>query len=369
MARPPQSTDRQRRRSLDRIELICAAESNPKTLRARVLDEVRSVVAFDHHVWLLTDPRTAVGCAPLADVPTLRDLPSLVKYKYLTEVNRWTRLAADGPVARSLVEGTAGDLDASSLWREVLCRYGIRDVASVVFDDRHGCWAFLDLWRGAASDLFDESDCEFLAALAPGVTQALRRCQSATFGGPAVAQRRDLGPVVLLLDEDLNVVSQTPAAQEWLHVLVPRVADRPVVPASAYNVAGQLLALEAGIDTHEAVARVHLTAGYWVTLRAARIDTARTGTAADGGPAAIAVTLEETSASDRLDVFVRSFALTPRESHVVTLLATGVDTHQLATLLVVSEHTVQDHLKSIFGKTGARTRNTLLSRALGTQPS
>jgi DNA-binding CsgD family transcriptional regulator len=31
----------------------------------------------------------------------------------------------------------------------------------------------------------------------------------------------------------------------------------------------------------------------------------------------------------------------------------------------VSEHTVQDHLKSIFAKTGTRNRRTLLARLTG----
>ncbi|MGI8691559.1 MAG: LuxR C-terminal-related transcriptional regulator [Geodermatophilaceae bacterium] len=50
---------------------------------------------------------------------------------------------------------------------------------------------------------------------------------------------------------------------------------------------------------------------------------------------------------------------------MMDLLATGIDTRDLARRLILSEHTVQDHLKSIFAKTGARNRNTLLSRALG----
>ncbi len=33
--------------------------------------------------------------------------------------------------------------------------------------------------------------------------------------------------------------------------------------------------------------------------------------------------------------------------------------------MFVSEHTVQDHLKSIFDKTGARNRRTLLARVNG----
>jgi Bacterial regulatory proteins, luxR family len=49
----------------------------------------------------------------------------------------------------------------------------------------------------------------------------------------------------------------------------------------------------------------------------------------------------------------------------VTLLATGSDTRTMARQLSLSELTVQDHLKSIFAKTGVRDRVTLLSRALG----
>jgi DNA-binding NarL/FixJ family response regulator len=38
----------------------------------------------------------------------------------------------------------------------------------------------------------------------------------------------------------------------------------------------------------------------------------------------------------------------------------------MARAMSLSEHTVQDHLKSIFTKTSARDRVTVLSRALGT---
>jgi hypothetical protein len=200
--------------SLERVDRICVAESDAKSLRIRVLDEVRRVVAFDSYVWLLTDPSTAVGCAPLADVPCLGELPTLIKLKYLTEVNRWTELVADGCAARSLRTRTDGDLSRSLVWREVMCRYGVRDVASAVFADGYGCWGFLDLWRGPAPGCFGQDDIDYLSRLAPRLTEALRRCQAMTFGRAPVSQRRDAGPAVLLLDDGLDVVGQTALARQ-----------------------------------------------------------------------------------------------------------------------------------------------------------
>jgi DNA-binding NarL/FixJ family response regulator len=80
------------------------------------------------------------------------------------------------------------------------------------------------------------------------------------------------------------------------------------------------------------------------------------------------VTIEEVSAAGRLDLFARASGLTTRENELLSLLATGSDTRAMARRMKVSEHTVQDHLKSIFAKTGGRDRVTVLSRALGTRP-
>jgi DNA-binding CsgD family transcriptional regulator len=74
------------------------------------------------------------------------------------------------------------------------------------------------------------------------------------------------------------------------------------------------------------------------------------------------------SAAERLDLFSRAFALTAREHELLGLLATGSDTRAMARQMSLSEHTIQDHLKSIFTKTGGRDRVTVLSRALGTRP-
>jgi DNA-binding CsgD family transcriptional regulator len=143
-------------------------------------------------------------------------------------------------------------------------------------------------------------------------------------------------------------------------VAYARERDQPPVPAGAYNVAAQLLAAEAGVDQNPPSARVHLSHGRWLTLRAARIGT---GAPQDRD---IAVSIEETSPPERLALFARAFGLSAREAEVVRQLAAGGDTRDLAREMFLSEHTVQDYLKSIFTKTSVRSRRALLTRALGT---
>lgn len=356
-----------RARAGERIAALGAAGLDDRELRRQVLVVLREVINFSAYVWLLTDPVTAVGVAPLAEVPCVTELPALIKAKYATSVNRWTSLQLRASPAGLLNDVVDGELSRSRVWREVMSRYGIGDVASVVFADQYGCWGFLDLWREESREPFSAADAEFIASVAAPLTSGLRKCQARTFVEPATTHRRDAGPVVLTLDDNLRITSRTAASQAWLNVLLPPEPDERAIPASVYNVAAQLLAAEEGIDGHPASARTHLEGGFWLALRAARLSTEEQPGAPAGHGAAVVVTIEEASAAERLDLFSRSFAFTPRENELLGLLATGGDTRAMARQMTLSEHTIQDHLKSIFTKTGARDRVTVLSRALGTR--
>src|SRR5215475_10106809 len=104
-------------------------------------------------------------------------------------------------------------------------------------------------------------------ALPISATAALRRTQAHTF--VAAPEPTPPGPVVLLLSPDLDVQAQTPETHDYLRILLPSDDDRSPVPASVYNVAAQLRAAEVGVDANPPRARVHLSSGRWLTLRAA----------------------------------------------------------------------------------------------------
>lgn len=245
------------------------------------------------------------------------------------------------------------------MWREMLAGYDVDDVASAVFRDRFGCWGFLELWRIGRGAAFTGTEEEFLSRVAAPLAGALRRRQARTLDVVTPESDRG-GPVVLVLSPELEVRAQTPQTDRYLRALVPPEGERQPIPAGAYNVAAQLLAFEAGVDGHPASARVHMSGGNWLTLRAARIG--------DGLPTDeqdIAVTIESTSSAERAAVFERAFGLSAREAELLRHLVGGSDTAGIARQMFLSEHTVQDHLKSIFTKTGSRNRRTLLARATG----
>ena len=343
-------------RASERVSRICDDHHEARGLRLALLDEIRRTVPFEAYSWLLTDPETEVGCSPLADVPCLPELPRLIRLKYQTPVNRWTSL---GSQAARLRAATGDEPEQSLVWRELLHRYGVNDVSSLVFRDRFGCWAFLDLWRIESGNKFTDDEQAFLTEITGPITQALRRCQARALEVVASGSEHR-GPAVLMLSPDLEVRAQTPETDQYLRALVPPEGDHQPIPAGAYNVAAQLLAIETGVDNHAPSARAHMSAGTWLTLRAARL-----GGSGSTDQVDIAVTIENTSPTERTTLFERAFGLTAREAELLRHLVSGSDTTRIAQEMFLSEYTVQDHLKSIFSKTETRNRRTLLTRATG----
>lgn len=79
-------------------------------------------------------------------------------------------------------------------------------------------------------------------------------------------------------------------------------------------------------------------------------------------PGAVAVTLRSTdsAARSRIEAFSSHHGLSPREREVLLLLDRGLTTGAMADELGISPHTVRDHLKHLYRKTGTKGRSELL---------
>lgn len=263
-------------------------------------------------------------------------------------------------------------------------RYGVLDVLSVVFADKHGYWGWLDLWRVGSHGAFSEAEAAYLADVAGELTPLLRRSIARQFGPPDdvehgrpdasttevpsktgrprnVARRGEFPPqAVLTSDEDMAVVGETASTRDWLELLQPGPRPYQAVPAEVLNLAAQMLAREAGVDDHDAAARVHLGSGRWAILRASRM-----ASGVSGATPPLAVTIQDCPPEARLDMFARCFGLTPRQRELLELASAGASTAAMAASQGTSGYTVQDQFKQIFENCGVRTRASLLAMALG----
>ena len=97
------------------------------------------------------------------------------------------------------------------------------------------------------------------------------------------------------------------------------------------------------------------TAGRWVALHASWLDLA------PGQPARIAVIIETAAPAEVAAVIMQAYGLTERERTVTGLVCQGRSTAQIAAELWISANTVQDHLKSVFDKTGVRSRREVMA--------
>ena len=100
--------------------------------------------------------------------------------------------------------------------------------------------------------------------------------------------------------------------------------------------------------------RVRTRSGSWLLLYGTRL--------AGGAGDRTAVIIQPATPAAVAPLVTLAYGLSERESQVTRLCMQGVSTRQMAHALALSPHTVQDHLKSIFAKTGVRSRSELVGQ-------
>ncbi len=320
----------------------------------------------------------------MARIPCPGELPLLIRLKYLTPAGRWTQLAMRPAPVTTLLRETEGSPSRSMVWKMVMSRYGVTDVLLAVLADKHGYWGWLDLWRTGQDEPFTDKEVGYLADVVREVTPALRHAIAQQFhrrvsrdperGGSGAVTFQHVGAdnvrrsrvklpqqAVLTLDAEMAVVGETASVDEWLGLLQAGPHPFQRVPAEVFNVAAQLLAVEAGVDQHPASARVHIGWGQWAILQASRM-----GAAGSEAIPPLAVTIQACPQEARLDIFARSFGLTSRQRDLLEFAAAGADTAAMAAALGIRVYTVQDQFKQIFDTCGVHSRGALLAMTMGT---
>ena len=338
----------ERARCRDRLEQLSESTLDCESLRRETIVELQRIIGFDRWCWPLADPDTLLPNSGIAEHDFGPGVPRSLELEYSGDDFAAKQvLGRRSDVAGSLNAETGGDLARSPRWDEVMRPVGIGDVATVACRDGLGCWGWIEAYRDSADRPFQPEDLELLGKVGAVLGSALRRTMYATVG--ALAEPGS--PGVLLLDRDLGLVSSTAAARAWIEALpsAQLFARFGMLPSVVYPAA--TLARASADGAH---ALLHTVDGRWVMIEAATLEGRNEGE--------IAVTLRSASVAETSRLLSRAYALTQRERDVVAAIVDGLDTRAVSRRLFISEHTVQDHLKSVFGKIGIHSRRELLAK-------
>lgn len=324
------------------------------TFSTQATESIRRVVPFQRSCWHTIDPGTVlltgslnqnIGCSG----------SWLAEHEYiLDDVNKWSFLARSGRQAGATSLATHGDLSRSARHRSQEA-YGIGDElrGSFVVDGTY--WAAAGFLRDEGEPCFTEGDVGVLASLCESLAVGFRRALLSTAAPPE--HPRDDGPGVVVFDEHGNAELISPAAERWIEEMVE--IPPPSAPAESKMVqviAARARAARAGQDPLEVAARsrVQTRSGSWLLLYGTRL--------AGGAGGRTAVIIQPAAPSEVAPLVALAYGLSLRECQVTRLCMQGHSTKQMAATLGVSPYTVQDHLKSIFDKTGVRSRGELVGQ-------
>jgi DNA-binding CsgD family transcriptional regulator len=214
-------------------------------------------------------------------------------------------------------------------------------------------WGALGLYREPDRPMFDDEDLRFVRAISPHLAEGLRR--SLLVGEAADPEGPD-APGMVVLNADWELESTSPGVNRWLAELTDPGASASRLPSALLAVAGRAMRLPpGGSDAAEtAQARVLTRSGRWLVLHGVSLDAAT--------ERRVAVVIEPAHPARIAPLLMAAYGLTAREQDVTRRVLCGDSTAQIAGALCVSPHTVQQHLKNIFDKTGVRSRRDLVGK-------
>lgn len=327
-----------------------------------VADRLRRVVDCDATCWHTVDPETRMMTS---DAPhelieqgvfTPETAPAagalVVASEYLREdVNSFASLAGRRDPVGILAETTRGRPERSARYRDVLAPAGIPFELRAAFVSRGRCWGAVHVARRGDRADFGREDAAALArvagTIADGIRTSIRFDAARRPGDPAAP-----GLVVLGASNEVELIT-APARELFAELRSAAVAENDETPPIALlALASHTRSCPVADGRHPAIAVP--TASGWVTLHSSLPESP--------GDGRVAIVLERSPTQHTTMLRLEAHGVTPREREVAALLAQGLSNDEIATRLVLSPFTVQDHVKNLYDKTGVSSRRELVAR-------
>lgn len=325
--------------------------------RERFFDEaaarLRRAVAFDGACWHTLDPGSdLITQHRLQDLPDR--FPILADNEYRVEdANKFTSLAQARRKAATLTEATGGHPERSPRFRDLLTPAGLGPELRSAFVADGATWGALILVRRAGRPDFEPREVQLLDRASELFARAVRRglVAEACSGDVPVPD----APGVLELDVSGGLMRASSSAEALLAELSGATAEAGLRAPAIHAVASAMRQMRGSRGRAQRwtppSAAVKTPAGNWLVLHGALLG--------DPDSQGVGVFIQRAHPTLVAPLLLRAYGLTPREQDVAQLMLRGATTVQAARRLAISPHTVTDHIKAIFEKTGARTRGEL----------
>jgi DNA-binding CsgD family transcriptional regulator len=337
---------------VDAVAQSCRSGLDMDALRGEVLPRLRRVVPIDALWWASADPATLLFTRAYREELPQESGPYFVENEFLHhDVNKWTDLAQDPGGVCTLMQATGGHPSKSDRYRDIFAPMGLHDELRAVLRVRGVSWGYLCLHREAAQAIFSPEEARFVQRLAPHLAEGMRTGllrQACELADSAE------GPGLVILGAAGEFVGMNQAAGRWLEELGGRT-DGTDLPVEISALATRLRHLT---SDHAALPRlrVRTNSGGWAVLHASWMSTELTGS--------IAVIIEAAAPAEVAPLIMTAYGLTVRERTITGLVCRGLSTRQIADHVHLTRDTVQDHLKSVFVRTGVHSRGELVAAIL-----
>ncbi|WP_312107965.1 helix-turn-helix transcriptional regulator [Brevibacillus reuszeri] len=346
-----------------RAKLVKLSEGQgcSQTYRRTLLKLLHKALPFDAACCTTVDPESLLSTGSVTDEEVELMHDGLFESDYLrADYIPYHQLVKAVDPTASLSAATEGKLTRSARFRNVLSPAGFTDELRAALMYKGACWGYLTLYRRFGQPLFTEEERVFLSSLVPVIALRLRQSSFAMPEKVETEPETEIG--ILVLDERLRILSINGIAERWLARLrewenIERVTlPRPVRTSCFRALSPSPVALSPSpVASSPAKSCVHLPGYPYLAIRASQLT----------GPAdstQLAVTFEPAGPADTLRFMAEACELSAREKQILHALIKGMSTKALAQSLHISAYTVQDHIKSIFLKTGVTSRGELIWR-------
>ena len=344
------------------VKRLCLMGLDLATLRRRVTERMRRAVPFDAYAAFTMDPSNGLITHALQTIGPESGLRVYLERVFFEDdVLEFDWMARNRLPAGLLSEATGGKLERAPRYRELVGPEGYGYEMRGAFSTGAQLWGGLALWREKGRPDFASREVAFLRRVTPHIAAGLRA---------ATLQRElhddkvgDDAAGVLILDEDGTMVQHNAATErrlEELGDLGARWREGEGLPAPIWTMLGSLKS-SLSPETDRSLngspyLRVRARSGRWLTLQASRTVPTHMR------PAESVVIIAPARPKEVLRLSAMGYGLSSREQEVVDLVVRGASNRRISQALYISEHTVKDHLKNIFGKVGVRGRRALIKQ-------